>query len=64
MVERRQSEKTSFVLGREDENTGSPITDRTQIVKRRYVVTAWNTRREFGKGTERFAARRACGCLR
>ena len=42
MVERRQSEKTSFVLGREDENTGSPITDRTQIVKRRYVVTSWN----------------------
>ena len=24
------------------ESTGSPITDRTQIVKRRYVVTAWN----------------------
>ena len=42
MVERRQSEKTSFVFGRENENTGSPITDRTQIVKRRYVVTAWS----------------------
>ena len=24
-VERRQAEKTSFVFGREDENTGSPI---------------------------------------
>ena len=42
MVERRQAEKTSFVFGRENENTGSPITDRTQIVKRRYVVTAWS----------------------
>ena len=42
MVERRQAEKTSFVFGRETESTGSPITDRTQIVKRRYVVTAWN----------------------
>ena len=26
-TERRQAEKTSFVFGREDENTGSPITD-------------------------------------
>ena len=34
--------KTSFVFGRENENTGSPITDRKQIVKRRYVVTAWS----------------------
>ena len=42
MVERRQAEKTSFIFGREDPNTGSPITDRTQIVKRRYVVTSWN----------------------
>ena len=42
MPERRQAEKTSFIFGREDESTGSPITDRTQIVKRRYVVTAWN----------------------
>ena len=42
MIERRQAEKTSFVFGRENENTGSPITDRTQIVKRRYVVTSWN----------------------
>ena len=42
MVERRQAEKTSFVFGREDPNTGSPITDRKQIVKRRYVVTSWN----------------------
>ena len=41
-VERRQAEKTSFVFGREDPNTGSPITDRKQIVKRRYVVTSWN----------------------
>ena len=41
-VERRQAEKTSFVFGRENENTGSPITDRKQIVKRRYVVTSWN----------------------
>ena len=41
-VERRQAEKTSFVFGRENENTGSPITDRKQIVKRRYVVTAWS----------------------
>ena len=41
-TERRQAEKTSFVFGREDENTGSPITDRKQIVKRRYVVTSWN----------------------
>ena len=42
MVERRQAEKTSFIFGRENPNTGSPITDRTQIVKRRYVVTSWN----------------------
>ena len=42
MVERRQAEKTSFIFGRENENTGSPITDRKQIVKRRYVVTSWN----------------------
>ena len=42
MVERRQAEKTSFIFGRENENTGSPITDRKQIVKRRYVVTAWS----------------------
>ena len=42
MVERRQAEKTSFIFGREDPNTGSPITDRKQIVKRRYVVTAWS----------------------
>ena len=42
MPERRLAEKTSFILGREDENTGSPITDRNQIVKRRYVCTAWN----------------------
>ena len=41
-VERRQAEKTSFIFGRENENTGSPITDRKQIVKRRYVVTSWN----------------------
>ena len=41
-TERRQAEKTSFVFGRENPNTGSPITDRTQIVKRRYVVTSWN----------------------
>ena len=39
---RRQAEKTSFIFGREDPNTGSPITDRKQIVKRRYVVTSWN----------------------
>ena len=42
MVERRQAEKTSFVFGRENENTGSPITKRSEIVKRRYVVTSWN----------------------
>ena len=41
-TERRQAEKTSFIFGRENENTGSPITDRKQIVKRRYVVTAWS----------------------
>ena len=41
-TERRQAEKTSFIFGREDPNTGSPITDRKQIVKRRYVVTSWN----------------------
>lgn len=42
MPERRIAEKTSFILGREDESTGSPITDRKQMVKRRYVVTSWN----------------------
>ena len=42
MVERRQAEKTSFIFGRENENTGSPITKRSEIVKRRYVVTAWS----------------------
>ena len=42
MVERRQAEKTSFIFGRENENTGSPITKRSEIVKRRYVVTSWN----------------------
>ena len=42
-TERRQAEKTSFIFGREDPNTGSsPITDKKQIVKRRYVVTSWN----------------------
>ena len=41
-TQRRQAEKTSFIFGREDPNTGSPITDRKQIVKRRYVVTSWN----------------------
>ena len=42
MVERRTAEKTSFVIARETENTGSPVTDRTKAVKRRYVITAWN----------------------
>ena len=42
MPERRIAEKTSFILGREDESTGSPITDRQQMVGRRYVVTSWN----------------------
>ena len=41
-TERRQAEKTSFIFGRENPNTGSPITDRKQLVKRRYVVTAWS----------------------
>ena len=41
-TQRRQAEKTSFIFGREDPNTGSPITDKKQIVKRRYVVTSWN----------------------
>ena len=41
-TQRRQAEKTSFIFGRENENTGSPITDKKQIVKRRYVVTSWN----------------------
>ena len=41
-TERRQAEKTSFIFGRENENTGSPITKRSEIVKRRYVVTAWS----------------------
>ena len=42
MPERRIAEKTSFILGRENPSTGSPITDRKQMVKRRYVVTSWN----------------------
>ena len=53
MVERRQAERTSFIMARETESTGSPVTDRTQVVKsppggknpgkyRRYVITAWN----------------------
>ena len=42
MPERRLAEKTSFILGREDESTGSAITDRKQMVGRRYVVTSWN----------------------
>ena len=42
MAERKQAEKTSFVFGRENKSTGSPITDRKEMVKRRYVVTAWN----------------------
>ena len=41
-VERRQAEKTSFIFARETESTGSPITDRSLAVKRRYVVTSWN----------------------
>ena len=41
-VERRQAEKTSFIFARENENTGSPVTDRSLAVKRRYVVTAWS----------------------
>ena len=42
MVERRTAEKTSFIIARETETTGSPVTDRKQAVKRRYVITAWN----------------------
>ena len=42
MVERRQAEKTSFIFARENENTGSPVTDRSLAVPRRYVVTSWN----------------------
>ncbi len=41
-VERRQAEKTSFIFARETDSTGSPVTDRTQAVQRRYVVTAWS----------------------
>ena len=52
-VERRQAERTSFIMARETESTGSPVTDRKQVVKspsgsknegkyRRYVITAWN----------------------
>ena len=41
-VERRQAEKTSFIFARETESTGSPVTDRSLAVKRRYVVTAWS----------------------
>ena len=41
-VERRQAERTSFIIARENESTGSPVTDRTQAVQRRYVITAWN----------------------
>ena len=42
MVERRQAERTSFIMARETESTGSPVTDRKQAVRRRYVITAWN----------------------
>ena len=52
MVERRQAERTSFILARESASAGSPVTDITNLVKikgeknkgkyRRYVVTAWN----------------------
>lgn len=41
-VERRQAERTSFIMARETESTGSPVTDRKQAVRRRYVITAWN----------------------
>ena len=41
-TELRRAEKTSFILARETESTGSPVTDRTQAVQRRYVCTAWN----------------------
>lgn len=41
-VERRQAERTSFIMARETESTGSPVTDRKQAVQRRYVITAWN----------------------
>ena len=41
-TERRQAEKTSFIFARETESTGSPVTDRSLAVKRRYVVTAWS----------------------
>ena len=42
MVERRRAEKTSFVFARETAATGSPVTDRTQAVQRRYVCTSWS----------------------
>ena len=51
-VERRQAERTSFVMARESATAGSPVTAITNLVKikgpqnrgkyRRYVVTAWN----------------------
>ena len=51
-VERRQAERTSFVMARESATAGSPVTEIENLVKikgqqnkgkyRRYVVTAWN----------------------
>ena len=41
-VKRRQGSQTSVIFGRETDTTGSPITDKTKMIGRRYVVTAWN----------------------
>lgn len=41
-AERKQGDRTSFILGRETRATGSPITDRTKMVQRRYGVTSFN----------------------
>ena len=41
-TELRRAEKTSFIIARETDSTGSPVTDRAQAVQRRYVCTSWS----------------------
>ena len=40
-VTKRQADNTSFAFGQETPATGAPISDRTQLVQRRYVATSF-----------------------
>ncbi len=42
MVKRRTADNFSFIIARESETNGSPVTDVKKAVPLQYVVTAWN----------------------